>query len=97
MNRELIRPCITTIGRKPRLSDQKGNRYAGYIQNTFPEPSAIAYIFSEAAPEVGASLTDNLDGEMYEVQGVQIINDRYRNYYEVCLIDTPSNTNQKSN
>lgn len=72
MNRDLIRPLTRSVKRAPRLfSETSGNFYSAYIQNTFPELEAIAYIFSDRAPTPGDEITDRLDEEQYRVKAVR--------------------------
>ena len=99
MNQELIRPCIINVDRKPRLYNPDANKYyAGYIQNKYL-PSGLqpyAYIFSGAVPEVGTTLIDRLDGEVYHVENINAIKDGFRIYNEITLtIGGPAIHNQQ--
>lgn len=72
MNRDLIRPLIRSVKRVGRLfNETNGDFYNAYVQNTFPELEAIAFIFSDKPPAPGDEITDRLDEELYRVKAVR--------------------------
>ncbi|WP_136515681.1 hypothetical protein [Geomonas edaphica] len=79
MNRDLLRPLTRTVNRTGRLfNERNGHFYPAYIQNTFPAPECIAYIFAaDLAPAPGDIITDRLDGAQYAVKEVRRMPCRY--------------------